>query len=68
MYGPNLSPVSSVSVRRLAWALGINMGAAISRMVQEMPKHFNPAAVCPKCKDNTKCASCIFSNSKEPTK
>jgi len=60
MYGPNLSVLASVSIRRLAWAMESNMGKAIDALVICLPQHINAEKVCNACKDNSKCTACIF--------
>jgi recombinational DNA repair protein RecR len=60
-YSPQFSEVSAVSVRRLAWALGLSMPKAVDQMVSKLPTLFPPVVVCTACKDNTKCNSCAFS-------
>jgi hypothetical protein len=60
-YSPQFSAVSAVSVRRLAWALGLSMPRAVDQMVGLLPSLFSPGVVCPACKDNTKCHFCAFS-------
>jgi hypothetical protein len=59
-YTPQFSPQATVSVRRLAWALGLSMPKAIDRVVALLPSLFPPAMVCSACKDNSKCNSCAF--------
>jgi hypothetical protein len=59
-YSPQFSPQATVSVRRLAWALGLTMPKAVDRIVAMLPSLFSPAVVCPACKDNSKCNSCAF--------
>jgi hypothetical protein len=59
-YSPQFSYQATVSVRRLSWAMGVSMPAAVNIMVRLMPLIVNPSKVCPACKDNTKCKSCIF--------
>jgi hypothetical protein len=61
MYTPQFSDVASISVRRLAWAMGANMPVAVNRMVKLLPAMFNASQVCLACKDKTKCTACIFS-------
>ena len=34
MYGPNFSELAAVTVRRLAWAMGANMGQAVDVLVK----------------------------------
>jgi hypothetical protein len=60
MYGPNLSELSSVSVRRLAWAMDTNMGKAVDAMVIFLSCGIDTEKVCACCKDKTKCAACSF--------
>jgi hypothetical protein len=60
MYTPQLSDFSVISVRRLAWAMGTTMGAALTRMVKLLPADFDRTLVCQRCKDNTKCTLCVF--------
>ena len=62
MYGPNLSELSAVSVRRLAWAMGTNMGKAVEVMAQCLPGFINAEKVCEKCRDKTRCKACAFKN------
>jgi hypothetical protein len=59
-YSPQFSEVSAVSVRRLAWSLGVSMPKAVDQMVGLLPSLFSPGVVCLSCKDNTKCNSCAF--------
>jgi hypothetical protein len=60
-YSPQFSEVSAVSVRRLAWSLGVSMPKAVDQVVGLLPSLFAPGVVCLACKDNTKCTSCAFS-------
>jgi hypothetical protein len=60
-YSPPFSEVSAVSVRRLAWALGLSMPRAVDHVVGLLPSLFPSGVVCLSCKDNTKCQSCAFS-------
>ena len=59
-YTPQFSALASISVRRLAWAMGVSMPAAINIMVRLMPSIVNPQKVCQLCKDKAKCQSCTF--------
>ena len=61
-YTPQFSALASISVRRLAWAMGVSMPAAINIMVRLMPSIVNPSKVCQLCKDKAKCQSCTFHN------
>jgi hypothetical protein len=59
-YSPQFSEVSAVSVRRLAWALGLSMPKTVDQVVGFLPSLFPPGVVCLACKDNTKCKLCAF--------
>ncbi|MDR1147896.1 MAG: hypothetical protein LBK66_04630 [Spirochaetaceae bacterium] len=61
MYTPQLSDFSVISLRRLAWAMGTPMGAAVNRIVRLLPAMVDPALVCQRCKDKSKCPACVFS-------
>jgi len=65
MYGPNFSEIAAVSVRRLAWAMGSNMGLAVDVMVKSLPAYINSEKVCASCKDKKKCSVCAFRTSGE---
>jgi hypothetical protein len=65
-YTPQFSAVASISVRRLAWAMGVSMPAAINIMVRLLPSIVNPSKVCVLCKDKTKCQNCSFLNQPTP--
>jgi hypothetical protein len=60
-YTPQFSEMATVSVRRLAWALGKKMPATVDHMVLLMLTVFDPATVCNHCQDKSKCKKCIFS-------
>ena len=59
-YSPQFSELAAVSVRRLAWALGVPMPAAVDTMVKLIPSLLDPSKVCLACRDNTKCQGCTF--------
>ena len=59
-YSPQFSEMAAVSIRRLAWALGLSMPKTIDILVNEISLIFSSSVVCPQCKDNTKCKSCGF--------
>jgi hypothetical protein len=61
MYTPQFSSIATVTVRRLAWSLGVSMPKAVDQLVGLLPSLFSPGVVCLSCKDNTKCKSCAFS-------
>jgi recombinational DNA repair protein RecR len=60
-YSPQFSEVSAVSVRRLAWSLGVSMPKAVDQLVNLLPSLFSSGSVCLSCKDQTKCKLCAFS-------
>lgn len=59
-YSPQFSGLAAVSVRRLAWALGLSMPQTVDQVVGFLPALFSPGVVCLACKDKTKCALCAF--------
>jgi hypothetical protein len=59
-YTPQFSTLATVSVRRLAWALGVSMPKAVDAIINKLPSIFSPSLVCPLCKDALKCAFCGF--------
>ena len=59
-YTPQFSPLAAISVRRLAWSLGLPMTATVDIMVRLLPHAVNPSKVCLSCKDKSKCSSCAF--------
>ena len=59
-YSPQFSATAAISVRRLAWAMGVSMPAAVDLMVKLMPSVVDPAKVCLACKDTEKCQICTF--------
>jgi len=66
MYGPNLSELAAVAIRRLAWAMETNMGKAVDALVICLPQKINAEKVCATCKDTSKCAACIFKATATP--
>ena len=65
MYSPNFSELAAVTVRRLAWAMGADIGQAVDVLVKYLPAFINAEKVCALCKDKTKCTACAFKNSGE---
>jgi hypothetical protein len=59
-YTPEFSMKSSVSVRRLSWALGLPMTKTVETMVDILPHIFTPKKVCARCKDTKRCFECSF--------
>ena len=60
MYTPEFSYTEGVTIRRLAWGLGIPMTKALKEVIALLPSLFSPSLICPKCKDNSKCEYCSF--------
>jgi hypothetical protein len=60
MYTPQFSDLATVTVRRLAWALGVSMPKAVDQIVGLLPTLFPPSVICPKCRDTAKCKLCRF--------
>jgi hypothetical protein len=60
MYTPQFSNQATVTVRRLAWALGVSMPKAVDKIINHITAIFPPSVVCPLCKDSTKCKLCGF--------
>jgi len=65
-YTPQFSESATVSVRRLAWAMGKKMPAAVNLMVQLIPLVVNPTKICAACQDKSKCQVCSFHNPAPP--
>ena len=61
-YSPQFSEMASVSVRRLAWALNGSMVQAVDDLISFLPQLLDVSKVCLACKDNTRCAACVFSD------
>jgi hypothetical protein len=59
-YSPQISEKAVVTIRRLAWSLGLSMPKTIDILVNEISLIFSTSVVCPQCKDNSKCKSCGF--------
>jgi hypothetical protein len=62
MYSPPFSEQATVTVRRLAWAMGAHMGEAVDVIVKSAPAFIKADLVCAACKDKTKCTACAFKN------
>jgi hypothetical protein len=66
-YTPQFSEMAAVTVRRLAWAMGLSMTKSVEQIIKEITLIFPSAKICPKCKDKTKCKVCGFYNQAAPT-
>ncbi len=58
MYSPDFSELAAVTVRRLAWAMGANMGQAVDVLVKALPVFIDTEKVCALCRDKTRCSVC----------
>jgi hypothetical protein len=65
-YTPQFSPTASISVRRLAWAMGKSMPKTVDLIVRLLPSMVSKEKVCAACRDAEKCASCVFASVPEP--
>jgi hypothetical protein len=63
-YTPQISEVSCISVRRLAWSLEKPMTNTVDFLIQLLPFFFSSDLVCQSCRDSTKCGDCAFFNRK----
>ena len=59
-YTPQFTETASVTVRRLAWALNLNMVQTMQEIISFIAQLLNKQKVCLACQDNTKCAACAF--------
>jgi len=59
-YTPELSYRSSCTLRRIAWALNIPMTKAMEKIFDHLPEILDREKVCQKCRDTTKCDTCVF--------
>jgi len=60
-YTPELSQEHSCTLRRIAWALDTPMTNAMALIFNHLGKILNQRKVCNKCRDRTKCSTCVFS-------
>jgi hypothetical protein len=65
-YTPQFSEMASIAVRRLAWALDLNMVQTVNALISCLPQILVSSKVCLTCQDNTKCDRCIFNGSIVP--
>jgi hypothetical protein len=61
-YSPQFSALAAVSVRRLAWSMGVSMPVAVDHMVKLIASIVDPAKICFACQDKTRCQTCCFFN------
>jgi len=61
-YTPELSYQDSCTLRRIAWALDTPMTKAQKLIFKHVTTMVDARRVCVKCRDKTKCASCMFNS------
>jgi hypothetical protein len=66
MLGILNSQLAVVAVRRLAWAMGTDMGKAADAIVMLLSGLINSEKICTACRDKSKCVSCAFKSSAAP--
>ena len=64
-YTPPFSTRTTVSIRRLAWALQMPMTRTMEHVVAMIPNMVDPEVVCAKCRDRQRCKDCIFHERKQ---
>jgi hypothetical protein len=65
MYALVFSELAAVTVRRLAWAMGVNLGQAVDVLVKALPAFINTEKVFALCKDKSKCSVCACKSTGE---
>lgn len=58
-YTPELNQEESGTLRRIAWALGLPMTKALSRVLVHATDQINKDMVCSACKDRSFCNQCF---------
>jgi hypothetical protein len=64
MYSPSIPDEHTISLKRLAWAAGQPMTKTAAALIENCTSFVDPAAVCAKCRDTSKCEDCFFSGVK----
>ena len=64
-YTPQFSARATVSIRRLAWALGTHMTKTVDRVIDMIPDMVDSEMVCNKCRDQVRCRECAFGKKKK---
>ena len=59
-YTPEFNMRTAIAVRRLAWAAGMSMKDTVNGLAEILPIWYEKETVCPKCRDTSKCAECVF--------
>jgi hypothetical protein len=66
-YTPELSMLSSCTLRRISWALGIPMTEGIEFVFEFLALILDREKVCRGCRDRSKCADCSFNRRQDPS-
>lgn len=61
-YTPELSTQQSQALRRIAWALGVPMTKAMTRLFETVIDTIDADLVCAGCRDKSICQTCEFKN------
>ena len=61
-YTPELSMESSRIIRRIAWSLDKPMTQTMEILVKNITMFIDRKKICSKCRDNSFCNECIFSD------
>jgi len=60
-YTPEMSLEGSQILRRIAWSLDKPMTKTLEFVMKNITLFIDPKKICGKCKDNSICRQCIFS-------
>lgn len=61
-YTPQLDRASTVTLRRIAWALGKPMTRTMKAIIIKLPEMMDREEVCRNCKDPSACHICGFND------
>jgi len=61
MYSPTIPDEHTISLKRLAWATGRPMTKTAAALIENVLSFVDPATICAKCRDTSKCSQCFFS-------
>jgi len=68
-YTPELSPLGSATLRRLAWFRGKPMSKTLEALIEATGRtmaEIRPGEICSKCQDNSICEECPFKPKSTP--
>ena len=61
MYSPAIPDEHVIALKRLAWATGQPMTKTAAALIESCLAFIDPAAICAKCRDTSRCSECFFS-------